>query len=206
MQIVLATHNEGKKREFIQLCSGLPFLVQNLSEYPHIPESPEDHDTFDGNARQKATFVHAYIPDAIVIADDSGLCVDALNGGPGVYSKRYSAEQTSHHNNQKLLRALENIENREAHFHCSIAVVSSHKEWIVQGKCFGNIARSPKGEGGFGYDPLFIPNEFPHKTMAQLHMNEKNTISHRGQAMKKLQPIFDEIMALSSPHTLKTQE
>ena len=206
MQIVLATHNEGKKREFIQLCSELPFLVQNLSDYPHIPESPEDHDTFDGNALQKATFVHAYIPNAIIIADDSGLCVDALNGAPGVYSKRYSTEQTSHHNNQKLLRVLESIENRTAHFHCSIAIVSSNKEWIVQGKCFGNIAHAPKGEGGFGYDPLFIPNAFPDRTMAQLHMNEKNSISHRGQAMKKLQSILDEIVAQSSPYPPKTQE
>ena len=197
MQIVLATHNEGKKIEFIQLCSSLPYSVQNLSNYPHVPESPEDHDTFDGNALQKARFVFSYTK-GIVVADDSGLCVDALNGAPGVYSKRYSKEQDSFHNNHKLLFELQNTANRQAHFHCSIAVVSPYKEWIVQGKCFGKIAMQTVGENGFGYDPLFIPDAFPAKTMAQLSMKEKNAISHRGLAMQQLHDIFKELTDLSS--------
>ena len=195
MQIVLASHNKGKTREFAQLCNSLPFVVKNLDLYPHIPEAPEDHDTFDANALQKARFVFSYVPH-IIIADDSGLCVHTLKGRPGVFSKRYSVEQTAEANNKKLLAELHDQKDRRAYFHCSIAIVCPDKHWIVHGRCAGNIGYTPRGDDGFGYDPIFYPDAFPGRSMAELSMEEKNAISHRGQAIQKAFPIIQELSML----------
>lgn len=197
MQIIIATNNQGKKREFQQLLCEDNVNISCLDEYPQIPEPPETQDTFDGNALQKAEFVFNQCMEQtnlIVIADDSGLCVDALNGGPGVYSKRYAKEQTAQANNQKLLSALHQEQNRQAYFHCSIAIVSHQGTHVVQGQCHGSIAKSLSGTGGFGYDPLFIPDAFSAQTMAELTADQKNTISHRANALKKALPIIHKII------------
>jgi len=200
MQIVIATNNKGKRRELEDLFSTLNISVQSLAEFPQIPDPPETTNSFDGNAKQKAHFVFSYIknPDIqyIVIADDSGLCVDALDGAPGVFSKRWTKEATTAANNQKLIQELSGTKNRKAHFHCSIAIVTQSGEWVVQGKCYGKIATEPSGSNGFGYDPLFIPEKYPKYTMAMLSAAQKNSISHRGQALQKVFPLIEEIISL----------
>lgn len=197
MQILIATNNHGKKREFQQLLQGYPSSISCLDEYQDIPEPPETQDSFDGNAIEKAQFVFSHLgsrSDLIVIADDSGLCVDALGGKPGIHSKRYSTEQTAHANNTKLLHALSNNTNRNAFFHCSIAIVSHQGTQVVQGRCFGSIAQSLSGAGGFGYDPLFIPDLFRDQTMATISGEQKNAISHRAKALKKAIPIIQGLI------------
>jgi XTP/dITP diphosphohydrolase len=199
MQIVIATNNKGKKKEFQELLQNQDMHISCLEDFPHIPDPRETQSSFDGNALQKATFVFTHlsnIQNKIVIADDSGLCVDALHGAPGIYSKRYSKEQTTESNNKKLLEALSSITQRNAHFHCSIAIVSPKGTWVVQGRCPGRIAHTQSGERGFGYDPLFIPQKFPEKTMATITSEEKNEISHRGVALKKALPIILEQILL----------
>lgn len=197
MQIIIATNNQGKKKEFQQLLSNHNVSISCLDEYPQIPEPPETQETFDGNALQKANFVFAHLnkeADIIVIADDSGLCVEALNGGPGVFSKRYSKEQTAESNNKKLLLELKQEENRRAYFHCSIAIVSHQGTNVVQGQCHGSIAKNQSGSGGFGYDPLFVPDAFSKQTMATITAAQKNTISHRGSALQKALPIIQKTL------------
>ena len=121
-----------------------------------------------------------------MISDDSGLEVDAIGGAPGVYSKRYTKEATAEANNTKLVQVMKDKENRTARFRCVVAIVWSEGKHFIEGSCEGTIGHSPKGEEGFGYDPLFIPNGFNGKTMAQITSNEKNTISHRGKAFGQL--------------------
>ena len=197
MQIIIATNNQGKKKEFHQLLIDSNVSISSLDEYPQIPDPPETKETFDGNALEKAEFVFTHLnaqPNIIVIADDSGLCVEALSGGPGVRSKRYSKEQTAASNNKKLLSALKTAENRLAYFHCSIAIVCDQGTHVVQGRCHGTIAKSLSGAGGFGYDPLFIPNAFSGQTMAALSAEQKNTISHRARALEKALPIIQRLL------------
>jgi XTP/dITP diphosphohydrolase len=199
MQIVIATTNQGKKSEFQQLLKDHQDSISCLDEYPHIPEPPENQDSFDGNATQKAQFVFSQLgekSDLIVIADDSGLCVDALEGRPGIYSKRYSKEQTAQANNKKLLSALADSSSRNAFFHCSIAIVSNQGTQVVQGQCFGTIATQLSGIGGFGYDPLFIPDQFLEQTMATISAQQKNSISHRAKALKNALPIIKGLLPL----------
>lgn len=197
MQIIIATNNQGKKREFQQLLIDSRVKISSLDEYPQIPDPPETKETFDGNALEKAEFVFTQLDaraDIIVIADDSGLCVDALSGGPGVRSKRYTKEQTAESNNKKLLSALKIKENRLAYFHCSIAIVCDQGTHVVQGQCHGTIAKSLSGAGGFGYDPLFIPDAFSGQTMAELSAEQKNTISHRAHALQRALPIIKRLL------------
>ena len=198
MQIIIATNNKGKRREIKDLFSSLNISVQSLEDFPKIPDPPETKNTFDGNALQKAHFVFSNLKSSdssyIVIADDSGLCVDRLNGAPGVFSKRWTKEATTDANNQRLLEELSQEKQRRAHFHCSMAIVTKDKEWIVQGQCHGQIARQKMGQYGFGYDPLFIPDQFPQKTMAMLTAKEKNAISHRGIALKKVFAIIQDLL------------
>ena len=196
MQIIIATNNKGKRREMKDLFSSINISVQSLADFPDITDPPETTNTFDGNALQKAHFVFSHLltseKSCIVIADDSGLCVEALGGAPGVFSKRWTREETARANNQKLLAELLDKENRKAHFHCSMAIVTAEKEWVVQGQCHGEIAKTMMGSNGFGYDPLFIPTQFPDKTMAMLTAEEKNSISHRGKALEKVFAIIAE--------------
>lgn len=150
-----------------------------------LPDPPETGDTFLANALEKARFVHAATGETC-LADDSGLEVDALGGRPGVYSKRYSFEGTDSANNAKLLAELHGIAARGARYRAVIALVGPHGESTSSGACEGEIGHSPRGTGGFGYDPLFLPAEMPGRTMAELTPGEKDAISHRGRALREL--------------------
>lgn len=155
-----------------------------------MPDVVEDQDTFRGNALKKAEALVELIPaDAVALADDSGLCVDALGGAPSVYSARYAGENATDSDNiDKLLVALDSVEevNRRASFQCHLAVVfPSGKEIVFEGACSGRIIHERRGEHGFGYDPVFVPDGF-ERSFAELSNTEKAAISHRGNAMQQL--------------------
>lgn len=187
--IVIATKNPGKAKEFAEMFGQAGYQIKTLLDYPTIPEVEETGHTFEENARLKAETI-AQILQRPVLADDSGLAVDVLNGMPGVYSARFAGEAKSDAaNNAKLLHELTNIpdEDRTAHFHCTLVFAAPSKESLVVSADWpGRIGRIPRGDYGFGYDPLFIPTGM-EKSAAELSGSEKNAISHRGQALQKLQ-------------------
>lgn len=185
-EVVLATGNEGKVKEFSNLLEGVFGKIISLSDLGSPPEVIEDGLTFRDNALKKAREIAQY-SGKLTLADDSGLEVDALNGQPGVYSARYSGEgATDKTNIDKVLAKLGNNPNRKARFVCVLALVDPNgEELVVEGFCEGVILGEPRGEGGFGYDPVFyLPDR--RKTMAELEPELKNTISHRANALKKL--------------------
>ena len=184
-RLIFATSNAHKVEEIKAFFADTKFEVQSLLDFTEIPEAPEPYDTFRQNAASKAHFVHAYT-GGMVVADDSGLVVDSLNGRPGVFSKRYSSEGTAESNNAKLLLEMSKHDQRSARFACIFAIFDGETTQYIEGLCEGNIARDATGNGGFGYDPLFLPDAFPGKSMAELTMTEKNTISHRGLALQQL--------------------
>jgi XTP/dITP diphosphohydrolase len=186
-KFILASNNKHKVKEIKTILEPFGISLLLLSDYPEIPDPPETGDSFSDNALEKARYVYNWT-QLPTIADDSGLSVDALDGAPGVHSKRYTPEATAEANNSKLLQALKGVSKRGAHFTCAIAIVSDKKEHVLMGKCHGVIAMQPIGEKGFGYDPLFIPDAFPDRHMAELTESEKNTISHRGFALEGLIP------------------
>lgn len=192
MRIVLATRNQHKLSELADILADSGVEVLCLDDIDGIPEVPEEQDTFEGNALQKAHFVFERT-GITSVADDSGIAVDALGGAPGVYSKRYTPEATAEANNTKLLHALNDTEERTARFVCAMAIVSSKGERVYTATCEGRIAHARSGEGGFGYDPLFLPDETPGRSMAQLSPQEKNAISHRGRAFAQLPALLDEL-------------
>jgi len=182
-KLILATHNEHKAEEFKQI---LPqFRVQTLADLNYYQEIAETASDLEGNSLLKAeTIFRQY--GHIVVSDDSGLEVQVLNGAPGVYSARYAGEQKDDQkNNEKLLDELKGITNRNARFRTVITLMSSNDTLQFEGIVEGAIAYEPKGDKGFGYDPIFIPNGF-QKTFAELTSNEKNEISHRANAIEKL--------------------
>lgn len=183
-QIILATANQGKAAEFAVLLAELDVQIQTLCDYPQIGEIIEDGDTFSANALIKAKTM-AKATGLLAIADDSGLEVDVLDGAPGIYSARFAGEEKDDEKNiDKLLALLAQTpdEDRRAQFLCAIAIVTPEgEEYTVQGVCRGRILRERAGQGGFGYDPVFYVPEYA-KTFAQLSMEEKNAISHRGKA------------------------
>jgi XTP/dITP diphosphohydrolase len=187
-EIIVATKNKGKAKEFAEMFQSLGFTVKTLLDFPDAPDIEETGETFVENALLKAKGISEYF-NKIVIADDSGLCVDALDGRPGVYSARYAGtEKDDEANLQKVLDELKGVpfEKRTAHFHCTLALVIPGKDpVIVEGKVDGYIIDEKRGENGFGYDPIFYVPEFG-KTTAEMSPEEKNKISHRGQALKKL--------------------
>ena len=186
-KIVIATGNAGKLREIQHLLAPLEIEVLPQSEF-NMPEADEPYFTFIENALAKArhTSLHSGLP---ALADDSGICVDALQGAPGVYSARFSGEPKSDaRNNQRLLEVLLEENNRQAHYYCAMVLVRSPEDpqpLIAQGIWRGEILRAPRGEGGFGYDPLFL-DPASGKTGAELPMEIKNSISHRGQALRDM--------------------
>lgn len=179
-RLVAATHNGNKLREFREILPG--WEIEGDS-----PDVEETEPTFSGNALLKARACARRHPGDWVVADDSGLSVDALDGAPGVLSARYAGEDgNTPANNALLLKNLAGVGNRAAHFTCAIAAISpTGEETIFEGRCEGVIAEAPSGAGGFGYDPLFIPEGFG-KSFAELSAQEKNAISHRGRALRKL--------------------
>ncbi len=183
-KLIFATNNKNKLRE-IQEILGVSFSVQSLQDAGIQTEIPEDFDTLQENALQKARFIHERTQQN-VFADDTGLEVDALNGAPGVFSARYAGETAnSDENIQKLLSELENTENRKARFRTVIALIFGKQEYLFEGVCEGTITQTIQGEGGFGYDPVFIPDGKAY-SFAEMVPTEKNKISHRGRAVQKL--------------------
>ncbi|MGM0124179.1 ribonuclease PH [Enterococcus sp. AZ194] len=186
--IVIATRNKGKAKEFEALFAASGYSVKTLLDYPELPDIEETGKTFEENARLKAETI-AQIIQQPVLADDSGLKVDALGGMPGIYSARFAGEPTSDAaNNAKLLHELTDVVDakRQAQFHCTLVFAAPEKEsLVVCAEWEGSIGRIPRGENGFGYDPLFIVAGL-NKTSAELDPSEKNKRSHRGQAMEKL--------------------
>jgi XTP/dITP diphosphohydrolase len=192
--VVLATHNNGKLREYELFFQKYPVKIKRLSEYKKIIQFKENGHTFKEIAIDKAR-LSAKILGLPVLADDSGLEVEVLNGAPGIFSARYAGEAADdYQNNLKLLEEMKGKENRNAIFVCSIAIAKpSGQVFTYTGKCYGVILKEPAGKSGFGYDPLFY---YPalKKTFAQISVKEKSEVSHRGQALRKLGDDFDRIL------------
>lgn len=183
-QIVFATNNAHKLSE-VQAVLGDRFRLVTLAECGITEEIPEDAPTLEGNALQKARYVHERT-GADCFADDTGLEVDALDGAPGVHSARYATDGHDFAaNNRLLLRNLACAADRSAHFRTVIALILDGREYLFEGRVDGLIAESEAGCGGFGYDPLFVPEGFD-KTFAEMGADEKNAISHRGRAVRRL--------------------
>lgn len=183
-QIVFATNNAHKLSE-VQAVLGDRFRLVTFAECGITEEIPEDAPTLEGNALQKARYVHERT-GADCFADDTGLEVDALDGAPGVHSARYATDGHDFAaNNRLLLRNLAGAADRSAHFRTVIALILDGREYLFEGRVDGLIAESEAGCGGFGYDPLFVPEGFD-KTFAEMGADEKNAISHRGRAVRRL--------------------
>lgn len=184
MKLLFATHNPNKLKEIQSL---LPASIElfSLDDIGCKEEIPETSKTIEGNALQKARYVKKkYGYDCF--ADDTGLEVEILNGEPGVYSARYAGEQKNDATNiEKLLSNLKQETNRAAQFKTVIALILNGEEFLFEGFCEGEIGREPKGNKGFGYDPIFIPDGYT-ETFAEISLDEKNKIGHRGKAVRKL--------------------
>jgi XTP/dITP diphosphohydrolase len=186
-QLVLASENEGKIREIRRILAPLDIEVLPQSHFK-VPSADEPHATFVENALAKAR--HASVLTGLpAVADDSGVCVDALDGGPGVHSARFAGEPRSdERNNDHLLEVLAHSTNRKAHYYCVIVLLrhaDDPEPLIVEGDWHGEVLRERRGTGGFGYDPLFFDPTLG-KTGAELPLDEKNRVSHRGKALALL--------------------
>jgi XTP/dITP diphosphohydrolase len=169
MTLVFATRNAHKIEEVRAILAGSEVALHSLEDVGVHEEPPETGDTFEANALEKARWVFAR----------TGLPT-------GVRSKRFSPEATAEANNRLLLERLSGVADRRAAFRCVLALVAPGREGTVDGRCEGRIGLAPRGSGGFGYDPLFLPDEAPGRSLAELTMDEKNAISHRGRAFRRL--------------------
>ena len=184
IKLVFATNNQHKLKEIREI-TGNDFEVVSLGDVGFVGDIPETGDTLEGNASQKATFIFGKIK-MNCFADDTGLEIDALDGRPGVYSARYAGEECSFEDNiNKILEELEGIHNRKAKFRCVICLILNGEEYLFEGRIDGTITNERKGDTGFGYDPVFIPNGY-QQTFAEMPPYLKNGISHRGRAMVKM--------------------
>ena len=184
MELIFATNNKHKIREINDLLDNR-FNILGLADVSITEDIPEDADNLADNALFKARYVHERT-GMNVFADDTGLEVDALNGAPGVFSARYAgADKSPDDNIIKLLKQLKGVANRKARFRTVIALVFNNREYLFEGKVEGEIIQNRKGTGGFGYDPVFMAEGYD-QTFAEIPLSEKNKISHRAQAMKKL--------------------
>lgn len=195
-RIVLGTRNRKKREEIVEILSDLGLEFADLSEYPQAVEVVEDRDTFEGNARKKAS-EQALALKEWVLAEDSGLVVPALGGRPGVYSARYAGKQGDDEaNNDRLLAELAPLpdDRRAAHYVCTAALADPKGEIraLVEGRCHGMIIRERRGTGGFGYDPLFLIPEY-HRTFGELSSRVKHALSHRARALAQLRPVLRQI-------------
>ena len=194
--IVLATHNRDKREELQEALSEFTVKILSLNNFPFIGEIEEVGQTLQENSMIKAKTVHN-LTQLPVIADDTGLEVEALNGAPGIYSARYAGEDVTYEDNvNKLLAEMENIplENRKAQFRTVISFVDKDRELWTEGTIKGIIGETAKGKNGFGYDPVFFVPEL-EKTFSELSIGEKNRISHRGLAMKKFRILLREYIS-----------
>ena len=192
--VVLATTNENKVREFKEFVSKFPVEVKSLADFGPLPGVVEDGSTFDENAYKKAHH-YAKVLGLPAIADDSGLVVEALAGAPGVRSARYAGEEASDQENcAKLLKELAGEKNRKAAFVCVLSIaVPSGPALTYEASCEGTILEEPRGSNGFGYDPLFFYEPL-QKTFAEVGLEEKNRVSHRGKVLAELSSEFDKVM------------
>ena len=197
--IVLATQNRDKREELQEALSEFTVKILSLNDFPFIGEIEEVGQTLLENSMIKAKTVHN-LTQLPVIADDTGLEVEALNGAPGIYAARYAGEDVTYEDNvNKLLAEMENIplENRKAQFRTVISFVDKDRELWTEGRIKGIIGESAKGKNGFGYDPVFFVPEL-EKTFSELSIGEKNRISHRGLAMKKFRILLREYISEQS--------
>lgn len=201
-RLVLASNNKGKIVEIKRLLEKFPIEVLSLKDMGIDIDVEEDGLTFEENAKKKSVEIYKELigrgeKDFIVMADDSGLEVDYLNGEPGVFSARYAGEHgNDKKNNEKLLNKLSGVkrEDRKARFVCELALITDKNEYFnVKGHVDGIILEEEYGEGGFGYDPLFLYEPF-NKTLAEISMEEKNKISHRGVALQKAAKILESLI------------
>lgn len=187
MRIVIATGNQDKVREINELLSGSSFEAVSMKQAGISCDIVEDADSFKGNALIKATEVSKYTDD-YVLADDSGLCIDALDGAPGIYSSRFCGEDSTYEQKfKKIFEMLKDVpeEERTAHFTCAIAVVRPDKSSFTVEEYFNGILHeTPAGSNGFGYDPIFYVPEYK-MTSAEMSPELKNSMSHRGKALRK---------------------
>lgn len=195
MELLVATRNKGKLKEIQRLLVDTGIIVKGLDECGDLPDVVEDGDTFAANAHKKAATM-ARLTGYVTLADDSGLAVEALDGQPGIYSARYAGEgATDADNNCKLLEALVHVpaNQRQAAFHCALALCTPTEDChLFEGRLDGVILEQARGTGGFGYDPLFVVPEYG-RTLAELPLDIKNRISHRGQAFKRLVDYLQQI-------------
>ena len=189
MELWLATGNKGKLNEFKNLMNGLDFEIHGQDELSYFSQPPEDGDSFQANALIKARALHAVKPESWTVSDDSGLVVPGLGGLPGIHSARYAGPKAQpSENNAKLLKMVQIRcgSQREAHFECCLCAISpTGEEHFFTGTFEGSIAEKARGTGGFGDDPVFIPKG-GDRTLGEMTSAEKNAISHRSKALKKL--------------------
>lgn len=192
--LVIATTNKNKVKEFQEILKDFPITLRSLADFGPLPEAIEDGETFDDNAYKKALHT-AKILGLPAIADDSGLEVEALDGAPGVYSARYAGDNATDKDNvDKLLRDMQGATNRNATFQCVLSIaVPSGPALTYEGSCQGVLLEEPKGESGFGYDPIFFFEELG-KTFAECTAEEKNKVSHRGKALAELKAEIHQVI------------
>ena len=191
-EIIFASGNKGKVREVKKIFSGTEYEIKSLHELGEVPNIVEDGETFFANALIKAKFIYNIYKQP-VIADDSGLAVEQLNGAPGVHSARYAGvDATDGDNNAKLLKELKSYKKpHAAKFVCCAVYYNGNEPISALGEIHGRIIYEPRGEKGFGYDPLFIPNGY-EITTGEMELEDKNKISHRGKAFNKLKELLTQ--------------
>lgn len=205
-RIVLSSRNRKKTQEVAEILAPFGFAVVPITEFPDVPEVEEDGQTFAANAAKKASEVAVRL-NQWVIGEDSGLCVDALDGAPGIYSARFSGPgATDERNNQKLLEVLQDVpdERRGAGYVCSVALSDPHGviQVACEGTCRGRILREANGSGGFGYDPYFLIPEY-HQTFGELSSMVKHRLSHRARAFAQFIPKLLRIRHLFAASALE---
>lgn len=182
MELVIASNNKGKIREIKPLIEGIEVL--SLQDVGFTDDIAEPFHTFEQNALAKASAINEFTKKN-TFADDSGICVNALNGEPGVDSAHYSGTRDDEQNLQKVLKELQGADGRTAFYKAVICLIWEDEVYYFEGVCQGRIIEEKRGEGGFGYDPIFVPDGYD-QTFAELPLDVKNTISHRGKAVRKM--------------------
>ncbi len=201
MELVVATRNRKKLKEIKEIWKGLRFHLVSLDDYPSAPRIVENGLTFKENAAKKAVAI-ARFTGKLSLGEDSGICINALGGKPGVYSARFSGKDKSDDkNNAKVLRLLKDVPAAKRGCHYSCAVALADKDGliaVVEGKCFGRIGFVPKGTSGFGYDPLFVAPKY-NKSFAELGEGVKHKISHRFRALSAARKVVEKYIASAHP-------
>lgn len=193
-RLILSTHNKGKVKEIESYLKDFNIEVLSISDIISISDIEENADTLEGNAKIKAEYIIDKA-EGYILADDTGLFVEALDGNPGVHSARYAGEDVSDdENRKKLLKSMKNISNRNAYFKTVLVLIDKdNNEYIIDGVCKGYITQEEKGTMGFGYDSVFIPEGYS-KTFAELDLCIKNKISHRAKALEKLKNLMVDLL------------